>query len=133
MHENTSHQVVEAVVAAALHRVFASAPHAADSLEMWLEVTAEAVAQLRDPVEAPQWMPVFLVFRKQRTEARFYLDTALVHITSGPLTGTIHADLDAAAVAVVNDYHGYYITLLDSLPTWRFPHNPDPKATPRAA
>ena len=133
MHSTISPRPAEAVVAAALHRVFASAPHAPDSLELWLEVAAEAVTQLRHPVQAPASMPVFLIYRKQRTEARLHIDTATVHITSGPLTGTIHADLDVAAEAVVRDYHGCGITLTDSLPTWRFPHNPDPQAIAPAA
>lgn len=71
-----------AAVAAALHRVFASSPHAADSLELWLAVTAEATRQLSAPAEpaASQWLPVFTSYRTQRTDAKYHLATAAMRI-----------------------------------------------------
>ncbi|MQY23019.1 hypothetical protein [Nocardia macrotermitis] len=123
---------VEAVIAAALHRVFAAAPYAPDSLELWLEITGAAVELLHDPGRVPQSMPVFLVYRQQRTEARYNLEVGSLHITSGPLAGTVHSDLDGAAEEVVHACGSSDLARTDPLPIWRFPHDPDPRATATA-
>ncbi|MFF0458648.1 hypothetical protein [Nocardia africana] len=89
-----------AALAAALHDVFAASNHAPDSLELWLTVTAEATRHLSGPHTAPSWLPVFTVYRAQRTDARYDPATATVEITSGPLTGTTYTDTASAAEAV---------------------------------
>lgn len=77
-----------AIVAAVLHHVFAASTHAPDSLELWLAVTTEATRQLTTPIAAPppSWLAVFTVHRSQRTDARYHPATAMVEITTGPLT-----------------------------------------------
>ncbi|WP_062987163.1 hypothetical protein [Nocardia anaemiae] len=128
-----------AIVAAALHQVFASSRHAPDSLEMWLAVTAEATRQFTAPAEpgvpAP-WVPVFAVYRNQRTDARYHPATAAVLITTGPLTGITYTDAVSAARAVTTAYPGTdNDDTVGPVPTWRLStdHGPDPHAQPRVA
>jgi hypothetical protein len=125
-----------AVVAAALHQVFASSQHAVDSLDMWLAVTAEATRQLTTPTEpdAPQWLPVFTVYRNQRTDADYHPAIAAMRITTGPLAGITYTDPASAARAVTTTYPDPApddpVALM---PTWRLRvnHAPDPHAHPR--
>ncbi|WP_433759586.1 hypothetical protein [Nocardia sp. CA-135398] len=127
-----------AVVAAALHQVFASSRHAVDSLEMWLAVTAEATRQFTTPAEpgvpAP-WVPVFTVYRNQRTDADYHPGIAAVRITTGPLAGITYTDPASAARAVTTTYPDPApddpVALV---PTWRLriDHAPDPTHTPAA-
>ncbi|WP_433195766.1 hypothetical protein ACQP1G_42320 [Nocardia sp. CA-107356] len=124
-----------AVVAAALHQVFASSLHAPDSLEMWLAVTAEATRQFTTPTEpagpgvAAAWVPVFTVYRNQRTDADYHPVIAAVRITTGPLTGITYTDPASAARAVTTTYPDPApddpVALV---PTWRLrvDHAPDP-------
>ncbi|MGY1876388.1 hypothetical protein [Nocardia gipuzkoensis] len=135
-----------AVVAAALHRVFACSPHAADSLELWLAVTAEATRRLSAPAEpaASPWLPVFTAYRAQRTDAEYHTGTAAVRITTGPLTGITYTDPDSAARAVVTAYPtpapdidldgDGVVELLTLVPTWRLrvTNDPGPHAQPAA-
>ncbi|MET7769058.1 hypothetical protein, partial [Nocardia sp. NPDC005366] len=95
-----------AVVAAALHQVFAGSPHAADSLEMWLAVTAEATHHLTTPVDtgALQWISVFTYYDQMRIWAEYHPVTAAVRITSGPLSGVTYFDPDSACRAIVAVY-----------------------------
>ncbi|MGO4615671.1 hypothetical protein AB4305_14950 [Nocardia sp. 2YAB30] len=131
-----------AVVAAALHDVFASSRHAADSLEMWLAVTAEATRQFTTSAEPAgpgvpaSWVPVFAVYRNQRTDADYHPGIAAVRITTGPLAGITYTDPASAARAVTttcpdpapDDPAGL-------VPTWRLrvdhAPDPDPHAHPR--
>ncbi|WP_433524066.1 hypothetical protein ACQPZ2_02165 [Nocardia pseudovaccinii] len=127
-----------AVVAAALHQVFASSRHGVDSLEMWLAVTAEATRQLTTPTEpaepdAPaQWVPVFTVYRNQRTDADYHPGIAAVRITTGPLTGITYTDPGSAARAVTTTYPAPDDPVA-LVPTWRLRvnHAPDPHTRPR--
>ncbi|MGY2116026.1 hypothetical protein ACW9HR_19150 [Nocardia gipuzkoensis] len=139
-----------AVVAAALHRVFACSPHAADSLELWLAVTAEATRRLTTPAEpaASQWLPVFTAYRTQRTDAEYHTGTAAVRITTGPLSGITYTDADSAARAVVTAYPtpapdidvdgdedgDDVVESLTLVPTWRLrvTYDPAPNAQPAA-
>ncbi|MFX0578829.1 hypothetical protein [Nocardia nepalensis] len=133
-----------AVVAAALHRVFASSPHAPDSLEMWLAVTAEATHQLTTPGEpvASQWLAVFAYYRRERIGAEYHPVTAAVRVTTGPLTGVTYIDPDSAARAIVTAYStpapdveddgDDTVELMTLVPTWRLDvdHAPAPHAQP---
>ncbi|MGW5450872.1 MULTISPECIES: hypothetical protein [Nocardia] len=92
-----------AVIAAELHRVFVSSPHAADSLELWLAVAAEAERALGvfvPPALVP-WVPIFVRYRLLRTEGEFFPFTGSTRIMTGPLAGTTYTSLDHAAHAVV--------------------------------
>ncbi|WP_040837213.1 hypothetical protein [Nocardia brevicatena] len=138
---------VPADVAAALHRVFASSPHAADSLELWLAVTAEAARHLTAPPESDssaQWLPVFLAYRRMRTDAEYHTGTAAVRITTGPLAGITYTDPDSAARAVATvaplpapdsagDEDGEGVEMLNLVPTWRLPITADPAAQTQPA
>ncbi|CAM4528647.1 hypothetical protein NONI108955_44710 [Nocardia ninae] len=126
-------------VAAALHRVFACSPHSADSLELWLAIAAEATRHLTAPAQpaAPaQWLPVFVSYRRVRTDAEYDPGTAAVRITTGPLRGITYTDPDSAARAVVTasplpppDEDGDDVVEVVSLvPTWRLPGTDDPAA-----
>ncbi|WP_328397879.1 hypothetical protein [Nocardia sp. NBC_00416] len=134
---------VPADVAAALHRVFASSPHAADSLELWLAVTAEAARHLTAPPESgspAQWLPVFIAYRRIRTDAEYHTTTAAVRITTGPLAGITYTDPDSAARAVATvaprmapDSAGDgggddAVEMLNLVPTWRLPMAADSAA-----
>ncbi|WP_433754706.1 hypothetical protein [Nocardia sp. CA-135398] len=141
---------VPAVVAAALHRVFASSPHAPDSLEMWLAVTAEATHQLTTPGEpvASQWLPVFAYYRRERIGAEYHPVTAAVRVTTGPLTGVTYIDPDSACRAIVTTYSNPapapeveadgdgdgddMVELMTLVPTWRLDVDdaPAPHAQP---
>ncbi|WP_062993799.1 hypothetical protein [Nocardia anaemiae] len=150
-----------AVVATALHRVFASSPHAPDSLEMWLAVTAEATHQLTTPTEpaASQWLPMFTYYDQKRIGAEYNPVTAAVRITSGPLTGITYPDPDSACRAIVTAYatpapdvdidsdgdgeidsggevvDDDMVELMTLLPTWRLSvdYDPAPHAQPHPA
>ncbi|MDN2497021.1 hypothetical protein FHY52_09980 [Nocardia nova] len=119
-----------AAVAVALHQVFDSAAHAPDSFELWGAIAEEAVRQLDTKTAPPLWLPVFTVYRKRRTEARFYPDTGEVRIISGPLTGITYPDFDRAARAVIT-HHPFAdnnASRVADLPTWRLrstAHTPD--------
>src|SRR5690606_17487051 len=92
-------------VAAALHRGLARSPHAADSLDLWLAVTAEAARHLTAPPESDSpapWLPVFVSYRRMRTDAMYHTATAAVRITTGTLAGITYTDPVSAARAVVN-------------------------------
>ncbi|MGY1946210.1 hypothetical protein [Nocardia asiatica] len=135
-----------AVVAAALHRVFACSPHAADSLELWLAVTAEATRRLTTPAEpaASQWLPVFTAYRTQRTDAEYHTGTAAVRITTGPLSGITYTDPDSAARAIVTAYpttasdidgdgeEHDVVEMLPLVPTWRLHLTTDPAPQDRS-
>lgn len=112
-----------AALAAALHDVFAASHHAPDSLELWLAVTAEATRHLSGPDTAPppSWLPVFTVYRAQRTDARCDPATATVEITSGPLTGTRYPDPASAADAVATAHPDtpQASNVETRLPSWR--------------
>ncbi|WP_280416852.1 hypothetical protein [Nocardia carnea] len=137
---------IPADVAAALHRVFASSPHAVDSLELWLAVTAEAARHLTAPGEsgnAPQWLPVFTSYRRMRTDAMYHTATAAVRITTGTLAGITYTDPVSAARAVAtvaplpapgNAGDGdNAVEMLNLVPTWRLPMAADPAAGTRPA
>ncbi|WP_431953254.1 hypothetical protein [Nocardia lijiangensis] len=124
-----------AVIAESLHRVFASSPHAADSLELWLAVAAEAERQLRVPVlpALVPWVPVFVRYRLARTEGEFFPFTGATRIMTGPLTGITYTDPDSAARAVVGATPAPLIGRADAatgdqtdtaesrpVPSWRF-------------
>ncbi len=134
---------IPADVAAALHRVFASSPHAADSLELWLAVTAEAARHLTAPPESDSpapWLPVFVSYRRMRTDAMYHTATAAVRITTGTLAGITYTDPVSAARAVVNvaplpapDNAGDgggddAVEMLNLVPTWRLPMAADSAA-----
>ncbi|WP_280426312.1 hypothetical protein [Nocardia carnea] len=136
---------IPADVAAALHRVFACSPHAADSLELWLAVTAEAARHLTGPGEsdrAAQWLPVFVSYRRMRTDAMYHTATAAVRITTGTLAGITYTDPVSAARAVINvaplpaPYSGGdgevegddAVEMLNLVPTWRLPMAADSAA-----
>ncbi|WP_280507845.1 hypothetical protein [Nocardia flavorosea] len=139
---------IPADVAAALHRVFACSPHAADSLELWLAVTAEAARHLTTPPESAgpaAWLPVFVSYRRIRTDAVYHTGTAAVRITTGPLAGITYTDPDGAARAVATvaplpasdsamDGEGDdAVEMLSLVPTWRLPITADPAAQTRPA
>ncbi|MGW4365488.1 hypothetical protein ACWEKT_07565 [Nocardia takedensis] len=113
-----------AVVAATLYDTFAATVDAPDSLEVWLAIVDEARYQLLvapDLVIAPRWIPVFLTYRKQHTDAEFHPASSVLRITSGPLTGTTYpysADNDTAARAVAATHPDPDDTV-DVVPTWR--------------
>ncbi|PSR66909.1 hypothetical protein C8258_18755 [Nocardia sp. MDA0666] len=113
-----------AALAAALHDVFAASNQAPDSLELWLAVTAEATRHLTGPdASSSPWLPVFTVYRAQRTDARYDPATATVEITSGPLTGTRYTDTASAADAVATAHPGtqHAPNTQKQLPSWRLP------------
>ncbi|WP_157117619.1 hypothetical protein [Nocardia vaccinii] len=127
-----------AAVAVALHEVFDASAHAPDSFELWVAVADAAARHLSVHTAPPQWLAVFTVYRKLRTEARFHPGTGRVEITSGPLAGTTYRDFDGAARAVVTHHPlaQYVSPLLPDLPTWRLNrvhHVPDPRTRLRPA
>ncbi|MET8796607.1 hypothetical protein ABZV91_09160 [Nocardia sp. NPDC004568] len=140
----TSHS---AVMAESLHRVFANSPHAADSLELWLAVSAEADRQLRLRIHPAlaSWVPVFVHYRMARTEGEFFPFTGATRIVTGPLTGTAYTDPESAARAVVSAAPALVIGRADTetgdqtdtvesprqVPSWRFRATGAP-ATPPA-
>ncbi|MGW0252494.1 hypothetical protein ACWDYH_38305 [Nocardia goodfellowii] len=149
MHTNAT----SAIVAAALHRVFANSPHAFDSVELWMAISAEAQRQLSEPllpVMMP-WLPVFLHYRQTRSEGEFFPYTGSVRILTGPLAGITYTDLRDAAHAILAETTaracGDDPNIRDGdtgngdaagagggvppVPTWRFrvPSGPDGQAT----
>ncbi|MFF3566846.1 hypothetical protein ACFYXQ_03595 [Nocardia jiangxiensis] len=127
-----------AAVAVALHEMFDASAHAPDSFELWVALAHEAARLLAANTAAPQWVPVFTVYRKLRTSARFHPGTGRVEITSGQLAGTTYRDFDGAARAVVTDHPlaQHVSAVVGDLPTWRLNsvhHNPGPRARVRRA
>ncbi|MBF6399209.1 hypothetical protein IU438_25860 [Nocardia cyriacigeorgica] len=133
-----------AVLASSLYKVFADSTQAPDSLELWLEIAAEAIRELGMPVVPPlvRWVPVMLRYRLDRTEGEFFPYTGSVRIMNGPLTGTSYSDPDAAARAVVaatpvtgrdgGDPSADTDTARKVLPSWRFRSAGIPAFTPSA-
>ncbi|WP_063002532.1 hypothetical protein [Nocardia mikamii] len=139
MTDTTTHTASNlAAVAVALHQVFDTAAHAPDSFELWGAIAEEAMRQLDTKTTPPLWLPVFTVYRKRRTEARFYPDTGEVRIISGPLTGINYPDFDRAARAVIT-HHPFAdnnASRVTDLPTWRLrstAHTPDTGAQAASA
>ena len=127
-----------AAVAVALHEVFDASAHAPDSFELWVVLAEAAARHLSAHTAPPQWLPVFTVYRKLRTEARFHPGTGRVEITSGQLAGTTYLDFDRAARAVVTHHPlaQHVSAVVADLPTWRLNsvhHNPGPRARVRHA
>ncbi|MFF0492907.1 hypothetical protein ACFYTQ_28095 [Nocardia sp. NPDC004068] len=117
---NASTRARFAAVAVALHEAFDASPHAPDSVEVWLAIAEEAARRLATDTVAPQWFPVFAIYRKVRTEARVYPDTGQVEITSGDLEGNTYPDLAGAARAVVLNYHRWAgVGAIGGPPAWR--------------
>ncbi len=127
------------VVAAAVHHVFRRAAHAPDSLELGLvlAIADQAARQLQRPAPgAPSpWLQVFLVYRKDRTDARYHTATGMLEITTGPLAKVTYRDLESAALAVVTRSRGNArsgVPVAD-LPTWRLDcadHGPHARSAP---
>uniref|UniRef100_UPI0024548102 hypothetical protein n=1 Tax=Nocardia wallacei TaxID=480035 RepID=UPI0024548102 len=106
MNEITRTTAGLAAVAVALHEVFDTSTHTPDSLELWVALAEEAARQLAADTAPPQWIPVFTMYRKLRTEARFHPGTGRVEVLTGPLAQTTNLDLDRAARAVAaGQYH----------------------------
>ncbi|MFF2085432.1 hypothetical protein ACFVVM_16785 [Nocardia sp. NPDC058176] len=142
-----------AVLASSLHQVFAGSTQAPDSLALWLEIAAKAVRELELSVrpDLMPWVPLMLRYRLLRTEGEFFPYTGSVRIMTGPLTGTLFPNPEAAAEAVVaatpvplvvrdeGDISGDDDTGDDTeaarkeLPLWRFrPAGASAAFTPRA-
>ncbi|WP_280385112.1 hypothetical protein [Nocardia wallacei] len=126
-----------AAVAVALHQTFDSSVHGPDSFELWVVIADEAARQLAANTAPPQWLPVFTMYRKLRTEALLHPGTGRVEITSGQLAGTTYRDFDSAAWAVVTHHPlAQHVAGVTDLPTWRLDsvhHTPDPDARVRPA
>ncbi|MFC3966499.1 hypothetical protein [Nocardia jiangsuensis] len=125
-----------AVLASALHKVFADSAQAPDSLALWLDIAAEAARELSMPVMAPviPWVPVFLHYRLYRTEGEFFPLTGSVRITTGPLIGNTFADPDSAARAVVDATPAPVADRMRKMsPLWRFRPTATTATLPAAA
>ncbi|MDR7172895.1 hypothetical protein J2W56_006661 [Nocardia kruczakiae] len=123
MNAHTSTAASLAALAVALHEVFDASTHTPDSFELWGAIAEEAVRHLSAPAPTslPQSLAVFTVYRKLRTDARFYPGTGRIEVTSGPLAGTSYPDFDHAARAVAT-HHAVAGTVPGpavDLPTWR--------------
>ncbi|PKV98926.1 hypothetical protein [Nocardia fluminea] len=136
-----------AILASALHKVFAKSRRAPDTLALWIDIAEEAVRELSMPVQPAlvPWVPVVLRHQLTRTEGDFFPFTGSVRIMSGPLLGTTFADAHSAALGVVD---ATPTPVIDSdegdtsaasevapkiLPLWRFRTTGTPGAfTPRA-
>ncbi|MBF6341791.1 hypothetical protein IU450_38820 [Nocardia abscessus] len=139
-----------AILGSALYRVFAASTEAPDSLALWIEIADAAVRELNMPVlpSLVPWVPIVLRYRLNRTEGEFFPFTGSVRIMTGPLTGTLYPDRDAAARAVVDATlatgrdegdtsdggDGEQTEAVpEGLPSWRFRNGGAPTAfTPRA-
>lgn len=125
-----------AILASALHKVYAKSRHAPDSLALWIDIAAEAVRELSSPVQPAlvPWVPVVLRYRLHRTEGDFFPFTGSVRILSGPLIGTTFADARSAALGVVDATPAPVSDVMRNvLPLWRFRSAGAPGAfTPRA-
>ncbi|MGV9725720.1 hypothetical protein [Nocardia beijingensis] len=141
-----------AILASALYRVFAASTEAPDSLALWIDIADAAVRELNMPVlpSLVPWVPIVLRYRLNRTEGEFFPFTGSVRIMTGPLTGTLYPDRDAAARAVVaatpatvtgrdegdtsDGGDGEQTEAVpEGLPSWRFRNGGAPAAfTPRA-
>lgn len=126
-----------AILAPALHRVFANATLAPDSLALWLEIATVAIRELSSPVLPVMvpWAPVMLRYRLYRTEGEFFPYTGSVRIITGPLTGTTYPNPDIAASAVVaatptpvTSHTGDETGTAKALPLWRFRSTGTPAA-----
>ena len=126
-----------AAVAVALHEMFDASAHAADSFELWVVIAGEAARRLAADTAPPQWIAVFTVYRKLRTDALFHPGTGRVEIASGSLAGTTYRDFDRAARAVVTHHPlAEHLSGGAELPTWRLDgvgHLPEPHARLRSA
>ncbi|MFX0581115.1 hypothetical protein [Nocardia nepalensis] len=92
----------DAALAAALHEVFSATAHGPDSIELWLDIAQEATQQLTAPQpDSASAVPIFAIYRNERTDAVFDPDTTTVHVVSGPLTGTQYRTPSEAAQAIV--------------------------------
>ncbi|MFD4439885.1 hypothetical protein ACFWPK_08905 [Nocardia sp. NPDC058519] len=112
-----------AILASALHKVFANSRQAPDSLALWRDIAAEAVRELSSPVQPAlvPWVPVVLRYRLYRTEGDFFPYTGSVRILSGPLVGNTYANADSAARAVVEVTPAPVSDVMRNvLPFWRF-------------
>ncbi|WP_227999110.1 hypothetical protein [Nocardia australiensis] len=112
-----------AILASALHKVFATSTQAPDSLALWLDIAAEAVRELSMPVKPAlvPWVPVVLRYRLHRTEGEFFPFTGSMRIMTGPLLGNTFADADTAARAVVDKTPAPVADAMRNvLPLWRF-------------
>ncbi|UGT59888.1 hypothetical protein [Nocardia asteroides] len=125
-----------AILASALHKVFADSAQAPDSIALWLDIAAEAAREFSMPVmpSVLPWVPVFLNYRLYRTEGEFFPLTGSVRITTGPLVGNTFADPDSAARAVVVATPAPVADMMRKVsPSWRFRSTGTPAAfTPRA-
>ncbi|WP_040713578.1 hypothetical protein [Nocardia takedensis] len=125
-----------AYVAAALYDTFATTLDAFDSLEMWLAIAEEAGYQLTiapDLVIPPRWIPVYLIYCGEVTDAEFHPASSVLRIVSGPLTGTTYpysADNDTAARAVAAAHPDPNDTVF-VVPTWRLRAEQTPAPIPR--
>ncbi|MFI7189958.1 hypothetical protein ACIBQ0_09505 [Nocardia nova] len=136
MNDSTRTAASLAALAVALHDVFDASAHTPDSFELWGAIAEEAVRHLAAApasVSLPQWLAVFTVYRKLRTEARFYPGTGRIEVTSGPLAGTSYLDFDRAARAVASHHAlaGVVSGPAVDLPTWKLnsaAHLPGPFA-----
>ncbi|MEU4651664.1 hypothetical protein [Nocardia fluminea] len=136
-----------AILASALHTVYAKSRQAPDSLALWIDIAEQAVRELSFPVQPAlvPWVPVVLRYQLHRTEGEFFPFTGSVRIMSGPLLGTTYADARSAALGVVDatptpvmdgdegDTSAAAEVVPKMLPLWRFRSTGAPGAfTPRA-
>jgi hypothetical protein len=92
----------EAALAAALHEVFSAAAHGPDSIDVWLDIAHEATRRLNAPRPAnAAAVPIFAIYRNERTNAVFDPNTTAVHVVSGPLAGNQYRTPSQAAAAIV--------------------------------
>lgn len=113
-----------AVVAAALYDTFAATVDAFDSLQMWCDIVEEARYQLSiapDAVIPPRWIPVYLTYCDDVTDAEFHPATATLRITSGPLIGNTYpySATDDSAARAVAAAHPYPADIVFVVPAWR--------------
>ncbi|WP_043678307.1 hypothetical protein [Nocardia vulneris] len=91
-----------AALAAALHDTFCSSEHGSDSIELWLDIAAEATRLITVPTsQEPCAVPIFAIYGNKRTNAVLDPHTSAVYITSGRLTGTHYPTPVEAARAVI--------------------------------
>ncbi|QBS41344.1 hypothetical protein DMB37_15640 [Nocardia sp. CS682] len=108
--------------------MFCSSEHASDSIELWLDIAAEAkrLVTARTP-EEPCAVPIFAIYANKRTNAVLDPHTSAVYITSGQLTGMHYPTLAEAARAVVICATGIDSdSAEEDQTTWRLPANASP-------